>query len=92
MLICVRSLNSCPAYEDGRLYGMDASSAAAVAALGVKPGDNVLDLCAAPGMKFTLLADVMLRQGTLTGVDVSTVSCATPQSTFVLSRWDCMRL
>lgn len=32
-----------------QIYGMDASSGAAVSALDVSPGDHVLDLCAAPG-------------------------------------------
>jgi hypothetical protein len=34
-------------------------------------GENVLDLCCAPGAKLTMLADLMGRRGTLTGVDIS---------------------
>lgn len=67
------SINSCSAYARGAIVGMDASSGAAVAALNPVPGDDVLDLCCAPGMKFCLIADVMERQGTLTGVDASRV-------------------
>jgi 16S rRNA C967 or C1407 C5-methylase (RsmB/RsmF family) len=61
-------------HQLGVLCGMDASSAVAVAALDVSAGMHVLDLCAAPGAKLGLLADVMQRRGTLTGVDVSRVS------------------
>jgi 16S rRNA C967 or C1407 C5-methylase (RsmB/RsmF family) len=59
------------AYKDGHLYGIDVSSGAAVLALDVQPGDDVLDLCCAPGAKLCALADAMELFGTLTGVDVS---------------------
>jgi 16S rRNA C967 or C1407 C5-methylase (RsmB/RsmF family) len=39
----------CEAYKQGRLYGVDAASGAAVMALAPRPGEHVLDLCAAPG-------------------------------------------
>ena len=61
----------CDAYRRGHLYGVDAASGAAVAALAPQPGDHVLDLCCAPGAKLCCLADAMGLQGTLTGVDVS---------------------
>ena len=61
------------AYADGRVFGMDAASAAAVAALAPAPGDRVLDLCAAPGAKLCMIADMMERRGELTGLDVSKV-------------------
>lgn len=32
-----------------QIYGIDAASGAAILALDVRPGDHVLDLCAAPG-------------------------------------------
>lgn len=35
-----------------QIYGMDAASGAAVAALEISPCDHVLDLCAAPGTYF----------------------------------------
>ena len=35
----------------------DAASGAAVAALGVAPGDSVLDLCCCPGVKLGLAAE-----------------------------------
>lgn len=36
-----------------KIYGIDASSGAAVMALNVSTGDHVLDLCAAPGRYFS---------------------------------------
>ncbi|PQQ03244.1 uncharacterized protein Pyn_20701 [Prunus yedoensis var. nudiflora] len=36
------------AYREGKMYGIDAASGAAVSALNISPGDHVLDLCAAP--------------------------------------------
>ncbi|KAL1525040.1 hypothetical protein AB1Y20_019913 [Prymnesium parvum] len=69
-----------PAYRAGAIYGIDVSSGAAVLALGVKAGEDVLDLCCAPGAKLCALADAMGGEGTLTGVDVSAerlASCRT---------------
>lgn len=45
------ALAQLPLYREGYLYGIDASSAAAVHALHVQPGDHCLDLCCAPGAK-----------------------------------------
>jgi len=66
-------LARCPAYTSGKVYGVDAASGAAVAALDVQPGHDVLDICCAPGAKLAMLADHMKRTGTLTGVDLSAV-------------------
>ncbi len=45
-----------PGYAEGEFQVMDQAAQAAVLALDVKPGDKVLDLCAAPGGKTALLA------------------------------------
>lgn len=55
----------------GSVYGIDASSGAVVKALEPQPGDNILDLCCAPGAKLCMISDVMGRTGTVTGVDVN---------------------
>ncbi|KAI8591345.1 S-adenosyl-L-methionine-dependent methyltransferase [Geranomyces variabilis] len=67
----VRVGNSAP-YKAAEIYGTDVASGVAVHALGVCPDDHVLDLCAAPGMKLCLIADLQAGgSGTCTGVDVS---------------------
>ena len=52
-------------------YFLDRASAAAAKALGVMPGDNVLDMCAAPGGKTLLLALALNGHGSLVSNDRS---------------------
>ncbi|XP_015889744.3 rRNA (cytosine-C(5))-methyltransferase NOP2C isoform X2 [Ziziphus jujuba] len=59
------------AYQQGKIYGIDAASGAAVSALNISAGDHVLDLCAAPGAKLCLMLDLLGDLGSATGVDVS---------------------
>lgn len=54
-----------PLHEAGAYYMQDASAMAPAAALAPRPGDTVLDLCAAPGGKATQLAQLMRGQGCL---------------------------
>uniref|UniRef100_A0ACD6AF71 Uncharacterized protein n=1 Tax=Avena sativa TaxID=4498 RepID=A0ACD6AF71_AVESA len=42
------------AYQQGKIYGIDAASGAAILALDVQQGDHVLDLCAAPACRTML--------------------------------------
>ncbi|QCD82079.1 ribosomal RNA small subunit methyltransferase B [Vigna unguiculata] len=59
------------AYREGKIYGIDAASGAAVMALEVSPGDHVLDLCAAPGAKLCMILDLLGDSGSVTGVDAA---------------------
>ena len=60
-----------PGYEDGAFVVMDASGVLAVLAAGIKPGDLVLDMCAAPGSKALFAASLLDDPGQLTAWDVS---------------------
>ncbi|XP_020207428.1 probable 28S rRNA (cytosine-C(5))-methyltransferase [Cajanus cajan] len=59
------------AYKEGKIYGIDAASGAAVMALNISSGDHVLDLCAAPGAKLCMILDLLGDSGSVTGVDVA---------------------
>lgn len=59
------------AYREGKIYGIDAASGAAVAALNICERDHILDLCAAPGAKLCMISDLLGNSGSITGVDVS---------------------
>ncbi|KAL9682762.1 hypothetical protein QQ045_014570 [Rhodiola kirilowii] len=62
---------SSKSYREGKIYGIDAASGAAVVALGIMEGDHVLDLCAAPGAKLCMMLDQLGSSGSVTGVDVA---------------------
>lgn len=61
------------AFEEGltRPYSMDEASIIAAKALGVESGDDVLDMCAAPGGKTLVLASMLHGKGTLVSNDRS---------------------
>ncbi|OQS03953.1 hypothetical protein THRCLA_03764 [Thraustotheca clavata] len=52
------NLSTSDLYKSGKVYGLEAS-------------DHVLDLCCAPGAKLAMLADVIGKHGSVTGVDYS---------------------
>jgi NOL1/NOP2/sun family putative RNA methylase len=55
----------------GLIYVQQASTGVAASALGPRPGERVLDLCAAPGGKTTHIADLMDDRGCLVAADVN---------------------
>lgn len=57
-------------YQQGLITVQDESSMLAALATGVKPGDRVLDLCAAPGGKSTFMAQLMQNEGQISSRDV----------------------
>ena len=54
----------------GRAVGQSRSSAAAVALLGPVAGERVLDLCAGPGVKTTMIAARMGNEGAIRSVEL----------------------
>lgn len=58
------------AYRDGKYTVQNISSMTAVEVLSPKPGEAVLDLCAAPGGKTTFMAEMMENRGEILALDI----------------------
>lgn len=65
----VKVWKSC--FEGYAKYYLDSASILAAEALQVKPGDQVLDLCAAPGGKTLVLAEALIGSGSLVANEFS---------------------
>ena len=61
----------CPLYQAGLYYLQEPSAMTPAACLPVTPGENVLDLCAAPGGKATALGAMLNGNGLLVANDIS---------------------
>jgi len=60
-----------PSFQQGFFYIQDPSTLLAVKALDPKPGETILDLCAAPGGKLTYIAQLINNEGRLVAHDLS---------------------
>jgi 16S rRNA (cytosine967-C5)-methyltransferase len=58
-------------FQQGWFYVQDPSTLLAVRELGPQPGEAVLDLCAAPGGKLTLMAQIMRNEGRVVAQDLT---------------------
>ncbi|MCK6501628.1 MAG: 16S rRNA (cytosine(967)-C(5))-methyltransferase RsmB, partial [Nitrospira sp.] len=57
------SIERLKSFKDGWFYVQDPSTLLAVHVLAPRPGERILDLCAAPGGKATLIADALDNDG-----------------------------
>ncbi len=64
-------LQALPSFQQGFFYVQDPSTLLAVRALDPRPGESVLDLCAAPGGKLSYIAQLMRNEGRLVAHDIS---------------------
>jgi 16S rRNA (cytosine967-C5)-methyltransferase len=62
-------LATLPSFQQGFFYIQDPSTLLAVRELNPQPGENVLDLCAAPGGKLTYIAQLMNNEGSVIAHD-----------------------
>jgi 16S rRNA (cytosine967-C5)-methyltransferase len=60
-----------PSFREGLFTIQDESSQMAALLLDPRPGERVLDLCAAPGGKATAIAQLMNDRGAITACDIS---------------------
>lgn len=58
-----------PGFEEGHFFVQDPAATMAPELLAPKPGEAVLDACAAPGGKTMVLGDLMKGEGTLIAMD-----------------------
>ena len=64
------NVSALPGFEEGLFYVQDRAAAMAVSILGLKPGMQVLDACAAPGGKSFAAAIAMDNQGSILSCDI----------------------
>jgi 16S rRNA (cytosine967-C5)-methyltransferase len=64
-------LGGLPSFQQGLFYVQDPSTLLAVHALDPQPGENILDLCAAPGGKLTYIAQLVRNEARLVAYDTS---------------------
>jgi len=60
-----------PGWEEGRIAVQDAAAQAVVKLVGARPGETVLDACAAPGGKSFALSDAVGPSGRIVALDLS---------------------
>ena len=66
-----KSLIKLNSYREGLFHIQDKSSCLSVLASNAKPNQVILDICAAPGSKTSLLSQIMKNQGRVYSIDVS---------------------
>ena len=83
-----RRVESLDGFAEGRFVAQDAATRHAVELMEVRPGQHVLDLCAAPGGKTAQLAACLQGQGRLVANELSPARAATLRDTLARCRLD----
>ena len=65
-----RQIMKLPGFKKGLFTIQDPAAAKVPKSLDPKPGQTIIDLCAAPGTKTVLLAQLMQNQGTIIATDI----------------------
>lgn len=71
LLLQKSPVRSLPGYDDGLFYVQDIGSISVCELSGIKAGDKVLDLCAAPGGKTLFAAELATSSGCVASYDIS---------------------
>ena len=74
-------LTVCPAFQQGLFYIQDPASQLPPWALEIHPGENVIDLCAAPGGKSLIAAQMQRCKGNLLTMDIHGFKCEEMEKT-----------
>ncbi len=85
-------LEQTEAVRGGFVQMQDISAQLAVRAAGPKPGDKVLDLCAAPGGKSLQAADLMRDSGEVTACDLTEAKCRLIRENIEKSGFSCLKV
>jgi 16S rRNA (cytosine967-C5)-methyltransferase len=86
------SLVTLPSFQQGMFYVQDPSTLLAVRELAPLPGERVLDMCAAPGGKTTLIAQQMENRGTIVAGETNPERCQLIQQNCHRLGVDCVQI
>jgi 16S rRNA (cytosine967-C5)-methyltransferase len=86
------NITTLPGFDDGHFTVQDPSTAVSVSLLDVKPGMTVLDACAAPGGKTSLIGDAMNNTGRIVAMDVHEDRLAVLRENFKRLQLKCVEI
>lgn len=81
-----------PGYAEGWFTVQDPATSVSVELLDPRPGESVLDACAAPGGKTAMMAGMMEGKGELVAMDVHDDRLDTLQDTIKRTGWDFVQI